>query len=104
MGRCQDLRSLTLALYSDDYPWVILEFLFRVYLIIIGVFLVVTGEKKLLHHVIMNLFFNNHVTMTTSNDDSDLEKTPASDTYPFTLAARSIASSKPANHTRNKAT
>ena len=35
MERCQDLRSLTLVLYFDDYPWVILD-----------VFLVVIEEKN----------------------------------------------------------
>ena len=97
------MRSLTLALYFDDYPSdsrilirSISDHNRRIFRS--------NGRKKLLHQVIMNLFFNNRVTMTPSNDDSDLEKTPAIDTNPFTLAARSIASSKPANHTRNKAT
>ena len=42
--------------------------------------------------------------MVTNNEEPDLAKTPMPIATPFTLAARSIASSKPANATRNRAT
>ena len=73
------------------------------YLIMIGVFLVESGEKN--HSTkSFNLFFNNHITMAPSNDESGLSEAPTTATTPFIIAARSVASFKPANHTRNKAT
>ena len=42
--------------------------------------------------------------MAINIEEPDLEKTPMPIATPFTLAARSIASSKPANTTRNRAT
>ncbi len=42
--------------------------------------------------------------MAPSDDDSSLQEAPITTETPFTLAARSVASSKPANHTRNKNT
>ena len=51
--------------------------------------------------------FNDHITTALSDDSSELSEAPTNATTPFTIAARSVASSagpKPAERTRNVAT
>ena len=50
------------------------------------------------------IFFSNFINMATDNEEPDLAETPMPIATPFTLAIRSIASSRPANATRNRAT
>ena len=47
-----------------------------------------------------HLLLNNNIMMALSDNDSELSDAPTTLTTPFTIAAGSVASSKPAQHTR----
>ena len=74
-----------------------------IYLIIIGVFLVASGEKNYFIKS-FNLFFNNYITIASSDNKSGLLEASTTTTTLFIIAARFIASFKLVNHTRNKIT
>ena len=52
--------------------------------------------------IFFQIFFNNHTTMASIDDESELSEAQSTVTTPFSIAARSTVSSKPpAKRTRN---